>query len=226
MNNYKKIINYFKKWEGAGMLGLGMMAVGFLFLWLGWSYFSYILAIVLMLGGIGIFLYGNIGRGTESDLTDRIKQELEKITFKELEEDAALRKRTPKNPEEMTFECFEMRDGLFFKKKKDASVISSEYTCIKMIFLNDALYLKKSTFSLISDEKQTETADIRFDEISDITVERNVFMVGTGEKKQHRVRTCFVVICYGNGQKILLPKADDAYVDDFASTLKKKCGIL
>ena len=75
-----------------------------------------------------------------------------------------------------------------------------------MIFLNDALYLKKSTFSLISDEKQTETADIRFDEISDITVERNVFMVGTGEKKQHRVRTCFVVICYGNGQKVLLPR--------------------
>ena len=169
--------------------------------------------------------FDKISTSIVSNILENSKQELEKITFKELEEDSALRKRTPKNPEEMTFECFEMRDGLFFKKKKDASVISSEYTCIKMIFLNDALYLKKSTFSLISDEKQTETADIRFDKISDITVERNVFMVGTGEKKQHRVRTCFVVICYGNGQKVLLPKADDAYIDDFATTLKRKCGI-
>ncbi|MBQ7347725.1 MAG: DUF308 domain-containing protein [Clostridia bacterium] len=224
MENFKKAVNYFKKWESTGVLGIGMMAVGVLFMWLGYSYFSYISAIVLIVGGIGVFLYGNIGRGSESDINDRIKQETEKINFKELEENTSLRKRTPKNPEEMTFECFEMRDGLLFKKKKDASVISSEYTCIKLTVLSDAFYIKRSTFSLISEEKQTETVDVRFDEITDISVERNVFMVGTGEKKQHRVRTCFVVISYGNSQKVRLPKKDDAYVEEFANALKKKCG--
>ncbi|MBR3894451.1 MAG: hypothetical protein IKJ35_04820 [Clostridia bacterium] len=224
MNDNKKIVNYFKKWDGAGPLGIGMMVVGFLALWLGWSYFSYILAILLMPAGLGVFLYGNIGRGTEDDLKDLIKKEWEKIGFKELEEDSQMRKRTPKNPEEMTFECFEMRDGLLFKKKKDATIISSEYTCIKMMVLEDAFYAKRSTFSLLSDERRTETTDILFDEIKEITVERNVFMVGTGAKKQHRVRTCFVAISYGDGQRLLLPKKDDAYVDDFVNVLKKKCG--
>ena len=78
MKDHKKLINYFQKWDGAGPLGLGMMAVGFLALWLGWSYFSYILAIVLMPCGLGVFLYGNIGRGSDAEINDRIKKEWEK----------------------------------------------------------------------------------------------------------------------------------------------------
>ena len=98
MNDNKKIVNYFKKWDGAGPLGIGMMVVGFLAMWLGWSYFSYLLAILLMPAGLAVFLYGNIGRGTEDDLKDLIKKEWDKIGFKELEEDSQMRKRTPKNP--------------------------------------------------------------------------------------------------------------------------------
>lgn len=221
----KKMINYFKKWEGMGTLGIGLLGVGFLLLWLGMSYFSYILSMLSILLGLAAFLYGNIGRGNATQVDDTIKRHWESIRFPELEEDASLRKRTPKNAEELTFEGFEMRNGLYFKKKKDASVISSEYTCVKAIVLTDALYLKKCTFSLISEEKSTQTVEILFSDIRDIEVVRETLMVGHGEKPQFRVKTCHIVITHGDGERILLPKQEDAYVEEYVQDLKKKFGI-
>ena len=221
----RKMVNYFKKWDGMGTLGIGLLGVGFLFLWLGYSYFTYVLSIFLMLFGLAAFLYGNIGRANATQLDDTIKRQWEAIRFPELEENASLRKRTPKDAEELTFEGFEMRNGLYFKKKKDASIISSEYTCIKAIVLTDALYLKKSTFSFISEEKTTQTVEIPFSSIQSIDVVRETRMVGHGEKPQFRVKTCHIAIHYGDGECILLPKQEDAYIEEYAQSMKKKFGI-
>ena len=225
MNTNKKMINYFKRWEGMNTLGVGLLGVGFLLLWVGMSYFTYTLSVISMLLGVVAFLYGNLGRGNATQIDDSIKQHWDSIRFPELEETPALRKRTPKEPEEITFEGYVMEEGLFFKKLKDASVISSKYTCIKIIVLNDALYLKKHTFSLVSDEKETQTLDIHFEDIHEIDIVRNAFEVGYDEKKRFAVKTCHVCIHFGDGQTLLLPKKDDAYVEDFAQELKKKFGI-
>lgn len=224
MKQNKKMVNYFKKWEGMGAFGIGLLGVGALITWLQISFTLHVISMFLIAIGAVAFLYGNIGRGTESQITDSIAQNIESIRFPELEEDPKLRKRTPKEPQELTFEAFEMRNGLYFKKKKDASVISSEYTYIKMVVLSDAFYLKKRTFSFITDEKINETLDIPFDSIKDIEIIRNTLMVGHGDKPQHRVKTCHIAITYGDGQQILLPKKDDVYIDDFVLELKKKCG--
>ena len=69
---YRSYVNYFQKWEGAGMTGLGMLIVGFLFIWVGRSFLTYILSIVLFIVGGIFFLYGNMGRATESDLKELI----------------------------------------------------------------------------------------------------------------------------------------------------------
>jgi len=225
MNTNKKMINYFKRWEGMNTLGVGLLGVGFLLLWVGMSYFTYILSVISMLLGVAAFLYGNLGRGNATQIDDTIKLQWEAIRFPELEEDPALRKRTPKEPEVLTYEGFEMRNGLYFKKKKDASVISSEYTCIKAVVLNDALYLKKRTFSFISDEKSMQTIEIPFASIKSIEVVTNTLMVGHGEKPEHRVKTCHIAIKYGNDECVLLPRPEDAYVDDYVQGLKKKFGI-
>ena len=219
----KKMVNFFKKWEGMSTLGISLMAGGVFLLWIGMSYFSYILAIALLAVGGAAFIYGNFGRGNATQLDDSIKEHWASIRFPELEEVASLRKRTPKEPEELTFEGFEMEEGLYFKKAKDASVISSKYTCIKMIVLNDAFYLKKHTFSFVNDEKSTETHDITFESIKEIGVLRNALTVGHDEKKRFSVKTCHVFINYGDGKQVLLPKKDDIYVEDFAEELKKKC---
>lgn len=223
MNEQKKMLNYFKKWEGAGTLGIGMMAAGALILWLGISYWAYISAPFLLFIGFAIFVYGNIGRGNETMANDLVKKETEKVTFPELTD--ALRKRTPSEPQEFEFGGYEMKRGLFFKKKKDASLLSSEYTYAKMILLKDAFYVKKLTFSLISEEKDLQTFDIPFDSIRSISVARDAFFVGTGEKNQYRAKTCFIVISYGENEELLLPTPDNAYVEDLAETLTKKSSV-
>ena len=114
---------------------------------------------------------------------------------------------------------------LFFKKKKDASLISSEYTYAKLIVLKDAFYLKKATFSLVSDEKEIQTFDIPFDSIQDVSVQRDAFFVGKENKNQYRAKTCFLVISYGECETLLLPTPDNAYVEELAEKLKKKASL-
>ncbi|MBQ3014063.1 MAG: hypothetical protein IJD75_02840 [Clostridia bacterium] len=225
MNEQKKLLNYFKKWDGAGTLGIGMLAAGALILWLGMSYFSYILSVFLLGSGTVVFLYGNIGRGNETTVNDFVKKNCEKVTFPELTDNHALHKRTLGEPAECEFGGFEMRRGLLFKKKKDASLISSEYTYAKLIVLKDAFYLKKLTFSLVTEEKQEQTFDISFDSIQRIEVLRDTFFVGKGEKNEYRAKTCFIAISYGEGEQLLLPTPDNAYVEELAETLKKKSSL-
>ena len=226
MNFDKKMINYFKKWDGIGSIGIGMMGVGLFLLWIG---FSYMLGIALIPIGAAVFIYGNIGRANATQIDDTIKQHWDTIRFPErfpeLAEEASLRKRTPKEPEVMKFEGYEMEDGLYIKKLKDASIISSKYTCINIVLLSDALYLKKHTFSFVSDEKTTETIEIPFESIQEIDVVRNSLNVGFDAKKRFSVKTCHVCINYGEGQQLLLPKKDDIYVEDFAQSLKTKCKL-
>lgn len=219
---YRSYVNYFQKWEGAGITGLSMAAVGFLFLWLGLSFASYVIAIVLMLLGLSLFFYGSIGRAHENDLQNQIDRTMTAIEFKELEEDTRhFFRRVPKTPEIREFGGYAMREGLLVKKQKSGSLCSSEYTCAKMLFLTDAFYIKTSTFSFISNEKKKETYEIRFDALTDVTVERERFNLKSG-KNTYVAKTCHVAIRY-DGEKILrLPAKDDIYTDEFVNDLRRK----
>lgn len=220
--NYKSYVNYFQKWENAGITGLSLAAVGFLFLWLGMSFVSYILAIVLMVCGLALFFYGSIGRAHENDLQNQIDRTTEAIEFKELEEDTRrFFRRVPKDLEVRVFVGYEMRQGLLIKKKKNGSLCSSEYTCAKMLFLTDAFYIKTVTFSFISDEKKKETFEIPFDTLEDVTVERDRFPLTVG-KKQFTAKTCRLCLRYDGGKLLHLPANDDIYTDEFANNLKRK----
>jgi hypothetical protein len=220
MNNYKKILNYFKKWEGAGMTGLGMLIVGFIFLWVGMSYFTYVLSIVLFIAGGVLFLYGNMGRATESDLKELIAHRKEKGKLPAIEEDRTFRSRISKKVEELEFEGYNFCDGLLYKRTKNSSLISSEYTYAHMKLLNDAFYVKKTVFSMLEDKMNEEILDIPFSTVTSITVERERKNYPVG-KKFYPASTCLVVFNYGDGQQLRLPKRDDIYVDELVEKLNK-----
>lgn len=222
-NGYKQYINYFKKWDGAAMLGIIMMVVGFLFLWLGWSFTSYILMIIGLVGGLIVFLYGSIGRKHEADFQNEIAHHVEKLSFRELEEDPHFRGRVPKEKiEERVFEAFDLHDGLYIKPMKNASLCSSDYTYAKMLFLNDAFYIKILSFSFVSDQKETATYDIYYETLEDVTVERDRKTVTTVNNKKFLAKTCFLCLTYDGGKQLLLPAKDDIYTDEFAENLKRK----
>ena len=219
---YRSYVNYFQKWEGAGITGLSMAAAGFLFLWLGFSYASYIISIVLMLLGLALFFYGSIGRAHENDLQNQIDRAMTAIEFKELEEDTRhFFRRVPKTPEIREFGGYAMRQGLLIKRQKNGSLCSSEYTSAKMLLLTDAFYIKTSTFSFISNEKNKETHEILYSALEDITVERDRINLTSG-KSRFLAKTCHLCLHYDGGKSLLLPAKDDIYTDEFANDLKRK----
>ena len=220
MKDSKKLLNYYKKWEGAGMTGLGMLIVGFLFLWIGMTFFTYILSIVLFITGGIFFLYGNMGRANESDLKEVIEHHKEKGKLPAIEEDRTFRSRLPQTVEELEFEGYNFRDGLLYKRMKNSSLISSEYTYAHVKILNDAFYVKTTVFSMIEDQKSEEILDIPFSSITSITIERERKNYPVG-KKFYPASTCLVVFTYGEGQQLRLPRRDDIYADELVEKLNK-----
>ena len=231
MNNestYKKFINYFTKWEGAAGTGTGLLLVSFLCMWLGWAYsfLLFILSFPCLIGGIGFFFYGNIGRVSGEEIQNVIDRTAQTITFPELEEDSHLRKRTPKTYEEQIqiFTGYSMRQGVYVKKLSNASLRSSEYDVAKMVELNDAFYIKTLRFSLISDEKETAVYDVPFASLEQIEVVRERFSLTSG-KNRFLAKTCHLVFTYDGGKQVLLPANDDIYTDEYAENLKRRFGI-
>ena len=76
MKNYKPLINYFKRSDGTYTLAIGMLAAGFLCLWLGsiFSYVMFLLSVVLLIGGFALMIYSSIGRADASALEKEIKE--------------------------------------------------------------------------------------------------------------------------------------------------------
>ncbi|MBQ9132783.1 MAG: hypothetical protein IJX62_10005 [Clostridia bacterium] len=222
MKDSKKLLNYFTKWEGAGSTGLCLMILGLAMIWFGRfaGYVFYILSVLTILVGAAIFFYGNIGRATESDLKEIIQHRKEKGQLPNIEENRAFRGRLPKSIWELEFEGYIFREGLLFKRMKNASLISSEYSYTHMKVLNDAFYLKNTVFSLVEDSVTEQLLDIPFSSVTSITVERERKNYPVG-KKQYPASTCYVVFTYNDGQRLLLPQKDDIYVDELIEKLQK-----
>jgi len=190
---------------------------------LGFSYMSYILASILMPIGLILFLIGNIGRASEVDLQKARDDAMNAITFKELEENEGFRfrRRIPQNPEEHHFACYSMHNGLYFKRLKSGELCSSEAVAAKMLILNDAFFIKKRTFSIIDETATTETYEILFSALEEISVVRDAQNVKSIDNKCFRVKTCELRIVYDSGKICSIPAKDDLETDDFVEKLKR-----
>ena len=220
MKNYKANINYFTKWEGLRTLGLGMLIVGFGSLWLARSYLMYIGGAALIVAGFAIFMAGNIGRSSESDIMSEVARRKEGIEFPEVENERDYQKRVPQRQEILDFEGFSLRQGLYLKKMKNGSICSSEYSKTRMFLLTDAFYIKSKTFSLVSEEERSDTCEIPFTLVENIELEGDRQTLTFG-KKSFSVMVSHMVITYDGGKKLRLPGKDDAYADELVKRLKK-----
>lgn len=214
----KNFINYFKKWEGMSTLGIILLVIGLLCLWLGMSLLSTILMLVLLPLGLLLFLYGSIGRASESDFKNAVDACMERIKFDEVEEEPRFRRRHLKNPEIFSFSDYVMREGVMVKRRKSGHLCSSQYLCAKMLVLTDAFYLKTREFSFVSDEKESRDEEFYFAEIEKIEILRETRPISFG-KVTHTAKTCELVITYGGGKKRALPVKDDIYAEEFAEKL-------
>lgn len=221
MNNYKNLINYFKRSDGTASLGMGLLVAGGLLLWFGWSFYFifFFFGVAMLPTGFILYIYGTTGRSDENELKKITKENTDAITFADIKESTEYRKRMSKNPVEETFGGYVFSNNVLMKKAKSGALVSSEYVCAKMLILNDALYIRSRSFSFIADEKHESEIEIPFSAIEKIEIERESQSYQTG-KKELVAKTCFLVIAH-EGSKTKLPRKDDIYADELIVTLNR-----
>ena len=219
----KAYLNYFNKWEGLSSLGLALIFLSVFFLAMRIAAFLSILSMIGLPGGLLLYLFGTVGRANENDMRAEIQHHAESMHFKEFEDVAqrSLRLRLPKEETIYAFDGFELRDGLMLKKMKNGSLCSSEYTCARVYMMTDAFYIKKHTFSFVSDEKSDTVHEIAFDRVEALTIERDSFSLSY-QKNTYTAKTCFLVITHDGGNRFLLHIKDDIYAEELVEKLKKK----
>lgn len=221
---YQSYVNYFKKWEGCATLGIILAAIGFLMLWLGLSFFSYILAVVLMPGGLALFLYGSIGRANESDLQSIAERKKASLVFPEIEETdlARYNHRAVEKFEELVFEGFVLRDGLMVKTQKNGTACSSEYAIAKMRIYADRLWIRGLTFSFIEDSEAHFEHTVALTDLKDAVVERDRKTVTGSNKRRVLGKFCDLVLTLTDGTELRFLAKDDIYTDEFAQGLLRR----
>ena len=169
--------------------------------------------------GIALYIYGSNGSADENALNKVIKENTDAITFADIKESNEYRGRLSKKAMEEVWGGYVFNDNVLMKKAKSSSMVSSEYVLAKMLILNDALLIRSSAFSFISDEKHNSEIEIPFSAIEKIEIERQTetFTVG---KKELMAKTCFLVITH-EGVQTRLPRKDDIYADELIVTLNR-----
>jgi hypothetical protein len=221
MNNYKNFLTYFKRSDSIASTGLGILAAGGILFLLGWWFFwlFFYIAVVMIPIGLVIYIYGTSGSADENSLNKIIKENTDAITFSDIKEMPEYRRRMSKNPTEENLGGYIFNDNVLMKRAKSSAMVSSEYVSAKMLILNDALLIRSTYFSFISDEKRESEIEIPFSTIEKIEIERDseTYQVG---KKELTVKKCFFVITH-EGVQTKFPRKDDIYADELIVTLNR-----
>ncbi len=167
----KHNLNYFKKSGWQRPLGFGLLIAGLLLLWLGWSYFSYILCIIFIPSGVTLFLIGSSIRSTDEEIDEFIKKNLADFNVR-LDEDRNYSKRILKHIPPETLEAYRYEDGLMFTKTKTGSVRSSEYVSSVVWVLCDGLYIASRNVSIVSGEVKNSVYELKYADVKDVEIIR------------------------------------------------------
>ena len=125
--NYKNNIGYFNKGDTMKFAGFAAMIIGFALLWLGWSYVSYILATLLLPGGVVLFIVGSAGRSSDGEIDNCIRRASEGMEI-DFSKDVHYAKRLRRNTTPEILQNYVYQPDLMLTRSKSNSLRSSEYT--------------------------------------------------------------------------------------------------
>lgn len=192
-------------------LGLGMAIVGFLLLWFGWSYITYLISVVFIPVGVIMFIVSSSGRSSDSDIDNDVKRKTEGLE-KDLGEDKKYSRKILKHIPPETVGGYEYEEGLMLTKAKNGSVRSSEYTKAVIYILSDCLYIPRRTVSLVSEDVRDTLFEIPYEMIKGVEITREDKMLTFG-KRTFNVKKTRLVISYGDGLTFSAPIHDDVNAD-------------
>ena len=210
--------NFFKINASLKILGAGMLIAGLLLLWLGWSYISWILMLILTPSGLALFLYVSIVRSNDSDILEDISKALEDMDTNV--ENIPYYNKRARYREPFIAKGFEYSDGLMFQTSKDGSIISTAYTQSVIHILEDRLYIISKTVSPISEDTANNIYDILLNDVASVELVKERKKVPY--KKSYFLANAAYLAIKTNDNQILLPIHDDINTDEFIAMLQKK----
>ena len=219
--NYKHNTNYFKRSGSMGTIGLGLLVVGLLCLWVGWSmsYFAFLFSLLALPTGAVMFFIGSSGRSSDEDIDACVGKMGERLEV-DLGEDKKYAKRVRKIPAPAYVEGYEYAEGLMYAKAKNSSVRSSEYTKAIIYFLTDGLYVAHRTVSLVEENVRNSAFEISFAELENVEIIRD-HRYFSFNKNSYRVNYVRLNITYGGGKLLSMPIHDDVESDKLVELIKE-----
>lgn len=220
--NIKHNINYFKKNETLGLIGLGILVVSIFFLWIARAIHARIFFLIsppAIVAGFVMFIVGNSGRSSEDDIDACIKSASEGLES-DFSGDIHYSRLTQKQIEPKYVEGYEFEDGVMIKRAKNGSLRSSKYSKALVYVMTDRLYINKKTISLVSEEVEKTSTEILFDSIRSIGLkgeEKDVVF----NKKTFRTKPFNFTVEYGDGEKFVCPAFDNMESVDYVESLNR-----
>ena len=213
----KRNLHYFTKTDTMLYVGIGLAAVGVLMFFLGYSYFSYILASVFAPVGLVLLLIGASRRVTDADV-DACVGKLTDGMAVDTVENPKFAKRMLKQIAPLFIQSYELEPDLHLKRTASGSIRSEKYTASIVYALEDGLYIVTRTVSLLIDEAVEQVLEIPYEQIQGISVEHEERELTLGKKTQ-RVSVSHLRV---QGEtELLLPMQSTADVDDFISRIHR-----
>ena len=129
-------------------IGMILLPLGLVMMWLGWSYISYILAIVFILSGLVMFFLGTSKLVTDNDMQELMDKALRDYD-KSVTDMNGYERIVLKQPAPIEMASYQFGDkAKYFRRGKNSTPVSDVYTRTRLFYTKDALMIVSRTLSI------------------------------------------------------------------------------
>ena len=218
-NKQRNNVNYFRMSDAWRIVGAGLLIAGLLLLWLGFGFLSWILMLLFVPTGLGLFLYASVVRASDADIDGEIEKRMEDLVLRP-EEDPVLCKKLIKNLPPYTAEGYVLREGVMLRRDKTNRLRSSEYSKALLFILTDRLYILHREISFVEEKTVTNTYDIPYTAIEELSILREQQTIPFNKRSYPTPVTRF---CLKHADGVLsFPINDDIEADHLIERIRKQ----
>ncbi len=220
----KSLEKYFSLSDTKYLIGLCTLVVGFVLLWLGWSYnyYMFLASIVVLLVGLALFIFGSIGR-VSPDIVDHQRDLALEHFGREQLEDVHLAKRLAGHvqPVYVVQYAFE-GEGLESRRARDGVWRTSYVSAFRLFFTSTGLIMLSRTVDLLNDTcVDSPAAEYKYSELGAAEIVRDRVQLASGKQKL-TVSRARLRLTAADGRELLFAQVhDDMEADTLAQTINR-----
>lgn len=219
-NKYEKLAkNYFLKNDTLKYIGAGVLIASLSCLAFRFGIIGIILTLIGTPVGIVLFIVGSNSKFSEADIEAQLESRLTGLNI-EIDNERRFHLKLLKHQNDIVLEGYHYCDGVMLKKTKNSGIRTSLFTKTKLRILSDRLYIVSRDVSLISDEVNDHIYEILYDDIKDVSIERDEKRV-IFNNETFFIKPCYLSIITQD-EKLLFPLVNAVNADDLIVNINRQ----